>query len=64
MTDHVYLANMRVAQAKIHLGDVRWYVVNAANHVVKGPFEYKLRAELELQLIRHKARKEAEAEAA
>lgn len=38
MTDLTYVENMRVAQAKISEGDVRWYVVNAANHVVRGPF--------------------------
>ena len=46
MTDLQYVENMRAAQAKIHFGDVRWYVVNAAGHIVRGPFLNREQADI------------------
>jgi len=62
VTDLLYVENLRVSQGKIHLGDPRWYVVNAAQQVVKGPFEKTGKAQDALEEIRRKAYAEAREE--
>lgn len=59
MTDLEYVNNMRVGTPKIAEGDVNWYVVNAANHVVKGPFTVRNDAVEALNDIRIRALEEA-----
>jgi len=55
-----HVANMKVAQAKIDAGDIRWYVTTANGYVVRGPFEKRSLAETNLKMIREWARLEAE----
>jgi len=62
VTDHVYVQNMKVKQARHHLGDPRWYVVNAADHIVKGPYDSRPIADFKLFEIRRKAREEGDPE--
>lgn len=59
MTDLQHVANMKVAQAKIHLGDVSWYVTTANNYIVRGPFLGREVAEANLLQIRQWAAEEA-----
>lgn len=59
MTDLTHVENMRVAQAKIHLGDARWYVITANHAVVGGPYDRRSRADEKLGQIREQAHIEA-----
>lgn len=43
---------MQVRQAKIHLGDARYYVVTANGFVVRGPYERRKKAERSLEDLR------------
>lgn len=65
MTDLNHVAAMRVAQTKIHQGDLSWYVQTANNFIVRGKGKMtKAEAEAELQQIREWAYEEAQEEAA
>jgi hypothetical protein len=50
-----YLENMRVAQSRIYVGDVRWFVTSANGWVVRGPFETRAEAQDALDTIRELA---------
>lgn len=57
-----YLEHLRTAQARIHLGDVRWYVVAANGWVVRGPCDTRGEAEDKLDKIRRLAYEEHDEE--
>jgi len=59
MTDLVHVSNMRVAQAKVHEGDPRWYVITANSAIVSGPFDRRSHADEKLNTIRERAKDEA-----
>lgn len=49
------LDRLRVAHSRIYVGDMRWYIQNAAGHVVRGPFVVREEAEDSLMDLRLKA---------
>ena len=50
-----HLENMTTKQARVHLGDVRWYVTTANNWVVRVPFDKRDEAKDALAEIRKQA---------
>ena len=53
-----YHDNLRVGQTRIYLGDTRWFVINHAEWIVKGPFNERAEAEAALERLREKQREE------
>ena len=49
-----YMDGLRVRRSRIYFGDTRWYVENASEHVVKGPFRFQISAEHELERLQRR----------
>lgn len=62
MTDLLHVENMRVAQAKVHEGDARWYVTTANGALVSDGYHLRGSADQKLEDIRRRAYAEAKEE--